>query len=305
MRTLRIGTFSPSVVLGVAAATGALDAVGLAIIQVPASSSPQQFSALLAGELDAVITSPDNVLAYRFVADNPLGRTCDLRILAAVDRGLGLSLFAAPGVEDLDSLRGGVLAVDVPTSGFAFVAYELLARRGIKAGIDCEVTALGSTPRRAEALAEGRCAATVLNAGNDLRAEEAGCHRLSRAKEIGPYVATVLASTAEREEKEWLPALVRVIVDTSSRLASGHLHEHASSVTARLLKLSDGDVRRYVELLADPEEGLVPGGRVDRESLETLVRLRMRHHAGSAGLADSLRDDTGLLDERFLPGAAP
>ncbi|MFC7640502.1 hypothetical protein ACFQX6_05365 [Streptosporangium lutulentum] len=40
MRTLRIGTFSPSVVLGVAAATGALDAAGLAITQVPARSSP-------------------------------------------------------------------------------------------------------------------------------------------------------------------------------------------------------------------------------------------------------------------------
>jgi hypothetical protein len=31
----------------------------------------------------------------------------------------------------------------------------------------------------------------------------------------------------------------------------------------------------------------------------------MRHHAGSAGLADALRHDTGLLDERFLPGATP
>ncbi|AWS44340.1 ABC transporter substrate-binding protein [Streptosporangium sp. 'caverna'] len=304
MRTLRIGTFSPSVVLGVATATGALDTAGLTITQVPARNSPEQFAALLAGELDAVITSPDNVLAYRFVADNPLGHTSDLRILAAVDRGLGLSLFTAPGVEDIDSLRGGVLGVDVPTSGFAFVAYELLARQGVKAGIDCEVAALGSTPRRAEALAEGRCAVTVLNAGNDLHAERAGCHRLSRAKEIGPYVGTVLASTAERQE-EWLAALVGVIVDTSGRLASGHLHECASSVTAQLMGLGDDDVRRYVELLADPEEGLVADGRVDRESLDTLVTLRMRHHAGSAGLANALRHDTGLLDERFLPGAAP
>ncbi|MEV6867803.1 hypothetical protein AB0M44_43330 [Streptosporangium subroseum] len=304
MRTLRIGTFSPSVVLGVATATGALDTAGLTITQVPARNSLEQFAALLAGELDAVITSPDNVLAYRLVADNPLGRTGDLRILAAVDRGLGLSLFTAPGVEDVDSLRGGVLGVDVPTSGFAFVAYELLARRGIKAGIDCEVAALGSTPRRAEALAEGRCAVTVLNAGNDLRAERAGCHRISRAKEIGPYVGTVLASTAERQE-EWLAALVGVVVDTSGRLASGHLHECASSVTAQLMGLGDDDVQRYVELLADPEEGLVADGRVDRESLDTLVTLRMRHHAGSAGLGDALRHDTGLLDERFLPGAAP
>ncbi|MBF8184232.1 hypothetical protein ITP53_00405 [Nonomuraea sp. K274] len=303
MRTLRIGTFSPSVVLGVATETGALGDAALAITQVPARSSPEQFTALLAGELDAVMTSPDNVLAYRFVADNPLGRTSDLRILAAVDRGLGLSLFAAPTVKDIDSLRGGVLAVDVPTSGFAFVAYELLARHGVRAGIDCEVIALGSTPRRAEALIEGRCTATVLNAGNDLRAEEGGCHRLSRAKELGPYAGTVLATTAEHEE-EWLAALVRVIVETSARLASGDLHECASSITGKLMKLGDEDVRRYVQLLTDPEEGLVIDGRMDQEALDTLVRLRMRHHAGSAGLADALRRDPGLLDERFLPGSA-
>ncbi|MFC7640500.1 hypothetical protein ACFQX6_05355 [Streptosporangium lutulentum] len=94
-------------------------------------------------------------------------------------------------------------------------------------------------------------------------------------------------------------------MDTAGQLAAGRLHELASSVTARLLKLGDDDVRRYVELLADPEEGLVAGGRVDRESLDTLVTLRTRHHAGSADLAGALLRDTGLLDERFLPGAAP
>ncbi|MGH3390014.1 MAG: hypothetical protein ACRDOO_14185, partial [Actinomadura sp.] len=71
---LRLGLFSPSVVLGVASATGALDRAGLIIDEVPATSSSQQFTALLAGELDAVLTSPDNVLAYRGSAANPLGR---------------------------------------------------------------------------------------------------------------------------------------------------------------------------------------------------------------------------------------
>src|ERR1700737_2076213 len=146
-RLVRLGVFSPSVLLGVAAAEGTLDRAGLQGEEIPVASSSHQFTLLLAGELDAVLTSPDNVLAYRGSSANPLGRTVDVRILAAVDRGLGLSLFSAAGTEP----RGGVLAVDVPASGFAFVAYELLARRGLRRGLDYEVRAMGSTPLRADA----------------------------------------------------------------------------------------------------------------------------------------------------------
>jgi len=48
-----------------------------------------------------------------------LGRRADVRIVRSVDRGLGLSLLAVPEVRDLAGLRGGTVAVDVPSSGFA------------------------------------------------------------------------------------------------------------------------------------------------------------------------------------------
>src|SRR5438445_5234585 len=80
--TVRLGVFSPSVVLGVAAATGALARAALSVEEIPVASSAQQFSLLLGGALDAVFTSPDNAMAYRGSAANPLGRAVDVRILA-------------------------------------------------------------------------------------------------------------------------------------------------------------------------------------------------------------------------------
>lgn len=293
---LRLGLFSPSVVLGVASATGALDRAGLVIDEVPATSSAQQFTALLAGELDAVLTSPDNVLAYRGSAANPLGRIIDVRILAAMDRGLGLSLFAGPGVDPPGGLRGGVLAVDVATSGFAFVAYELLAREGLRAGSDYTVHPLGSTPLRATALMAGEYPMTVLNAGNDLRAEAAGCTRVSRAASLGPYLGTVLAASGDRIEGDGAPlrALTEILLTTSRALADGRLREPAAAVAAGRLGLDHEGVGRYLETLADPQEGLVPGGRLDAPSLGTLRLLRSRYGTGT----DS---DAGLVDDRFLP----
>jgi aerobic-type carbon monoxide dehydrogenase small subunit (CoxS/CutS family) len=302
MTTLvRLGTFSPSVLLEVARVSGALGAAGLTVQEVPATSSPAQFAELLAGDLDAALTSPDNVLAYRLVPGNPLGRTCDVRVLAAVDRGLGLSLFAAPGRAPT-GLRGGVLAVDVPVSGFAVVAVELLARHGLRAGVDCPVEALGATPRRAEALLAGRCAVTVLNAGSDLRAEAAGARRLARATALGPYLGTVLAAHGPAVDADAgaLVALTRVLTGTAARLAAGELRDVALTAARRRLRLDEESAARYVATLADPAEGLVPDGRVDRAALGTLVELRNRHGSGPPLDVDAVLAD-GLVDDRFLP----
>ena len=96
------------------------------------------------------LTSPDNVLAYRYNPRNPLGRLADARMVAAVDRGMGLGLYARPGLTAAD-LRGARVGVDVPVSGFALALYALADVLGV-ARDDYELVTLGSTPRRLEAL---------------------------------------------------------------------------------------------------------------------------------------------------------
>lgn len=316
--TVRLGVFSPSVVLGVAAASGALARADLTVQEIPVASSPQQFSLLLKGALDAVLTSPDNAMAYRRSAANPLGRTVDARILAAVDRGLGLSLFAAPGVDPVHGLRGSVLGVDAPASGFAVVAYELLERRGLRRSADYEVEQLGTTPARAEALVAGRCAMTMLNAGSDLRAEAAGCTRVSRVSSLGPYIGTVLAALGEVIERDPSPLrrLTSVLVETCRALGAdedpsdkhadkddetyGGLREMAAEVARARLGLDADGTARYLATLADPAEGLVPDGRLDGKSLRTLSVLRSLHAEPEHPDLLPGHADEGLIDERFL-----
>ena len=168
------------------------------------------------------MTSPDNVLAYRFLTENPLGRNIPVEIVAAIDRGLGLSLCVAPGVADVSAVRDGTVAVDVPGSGFAFVAFALLEASGLQPG-DYTVESLGSTPRRATALIEERCRATVLNAGNELRAEGAGCRIVSRVADIGPYLGTVVAAVASPDPE---------IKDLRSRSSTSCSRRHRRSSTA-------------------------------------------------------------------------
>ncbi|WP_432478164.1 ABC transporter substrate-binding protein [Nocardioides sp. GXQ0305] len=275
LTTLTVGTFTPSVLLAVARRTGALDAAGLAVDERPVTSSPGQFAALRDGELDVAITSPDNVLAYRFSPGNPLGARLDVSIVSGVDRGVGLGLYARPGIEHLDQLRGGVMGVDVPVSGFALALYALADALGVGRE-DYRLETLGSTPRRLEALLDGRCDATMLNAGNEIRAEAAGCRLLAAASTYcAPYLGTVVAVLGPTH-LDGATRLGEALAATARRVLAGELDDVTSEEAGHVLGL-DGDLgRRYTQKLKDPDEGLTAGA-VDLDALATLVDLRRRY----------------------------
>lgn len=295
---LTVGAFSPSVLLRVAARVGHLADRDLVVDETPVASSPAQFRSLLDGALDAVLTSPDNVVAYRYVPDNPLGRTADARVVAAVDRGLGLALYARPGPTSSASLAGAAFGVDVPTSGFAFAMYALAESLGLERDSYRTVT-LGSTPKRLAALLAGGCAATMLNAGNELLAERAGCSALARITDVcAPYLGTVLAVVGEAR-LEPATRLAAAIRTTTRDIRSGGLDDVTADVAAAALDLPPELARRYVERLKDPTEGLVGDGLVEPAALRTVVDLRRRYLPGVVDgvdrLADALAPGSGLL----------
>lgn len=298
-REVELGSFTPSVVLEVARRTGALLEAGLDVTEHAVGSSPGQFRSLIDGELHVGLTNPDNVLAYRFDPDNPLGELVDARILAGIDRGLGLGVWARPGAEVSD-LRGAVIGVDVPGSGFALALFTLLERRGL-ARDDYEVVKLGSTPRRLRALLEGGCAATMLGAGNQLTAEAAGCTLIaSVGGDLGPYLATVVCVVRD-EHLELGHDLAEVLISTAAGIVDGTLGDVAAAAATRRLGLDDELARTYVAGLADPVAGLVVDGSVDPAALRTVLDLR-RHWLprlvdGRDVLADAL-DDPGLVVRR-------
>ncbi|HYG94938.1 MAG TPA: PhnD/SsuA/transferrin family substrate-binding protein [Nocardioides sp.] len=298
MTSIVVGSFTPSVLLDVARETGRLAQRDLEVAEVPVTSSPAQFRSLLDGELDVGLTNPDNVLAYRFNPGNPLGRLVDARIVAAIDRGMGLGLYGRPGTSAGD-LVGARVGVDVATSGFALALYALAESIGV-AREDYELVALGSTPRRLEALLAGDCAATMLNAGNELIAEQHGCVRLASAAELlSPYLGTVVAvvGAAHLEVAEQLSA---ALLETAREIAEGRLDEETSGSAKRRLDLDDTLAMQYLARLRDPRDGLVPDGVVDRAALETLVRLRTRYlptpgPEGGDLLDSALDEDSGLV----------
>lgn len=298
---LLVGGFTPSVLLSVARRTGRLDEHGLEVDEVLVPSSPAQFRSLHAGELDVAFTSPDNVLAYRFSPTNPLGATSDVSIVSAVDRGMGLALYGRPGLSSAEQLRGAVVGVDVPTSGFALALYSLGESCGIGRD-DYRLVALGSTPQRLKALLGGGCDATMLNAGNELLAEQAGCVPLARVADVcSPYLGTVL-SIAGTTHLAHARALARALRRTAEDIRAGDVDDAATDEAASVLDLPEDLASRYVDRLKSPEEGVIVHDEVDLAALTTIVELRRRHLPslvdGVDMLADALDPSSGLIAPR-------
>ncbi|HEX5401655.1 MAG TPA: ABC transporter substrate-binding protein [Pseudonocardiaceae bacterium] len=308
---LRIGYFSASAVLA-AADDGIFAAHGLTVSAEPVKSSSAQFRSLVDGEYDLVLTSPDNVAAYRFGSNNPLGEQLDVRIIAAVNGGLGLALLAKPGVDTPGQLRGMRLGVDVPESGFAFWLYDFLADHGLRRDADYEVVSLGATPRRAVALADGQCDATLLYGGLTIAARADGCVQLGRLTEhVRPYLGTVLAGATpwldrhaddvDRFRAAWQLGVDRVL-DATDDPTRDAIIEKTFDVTG-----SAADEMRGV--LHDGHEGLIPDGRINPAALDSVLALRSRH--GRPGAVADLTAaltaaggsvlDTGIIDERCAP----
>jgi hypothetical protein len=156
--------------------------------------------------------------------------------------------------------------VDVPTSGFAVAMYAILDDLGI-AGY--ELVALGSTPKRLQSLLAGECDATMLNAGNELLAEDAGFSLLAAAPK--PYLGTVLVSTSDRSD------LAHGLTATAAAICAGEHDELVLEEASRALGLSAPLAKRYLERLVSPDEGLVADGAVDPAAMETITSLRQKY----------------------------
>lgn len=298
LQQLTVGSFSPSILLDLARTTGRLEQHGLEVTETPVASSPAQFRSLVDGELDAALTSPDNVIAYRFSTHNPIGTLLDARIVSAVDQGLGLGLYARPGMH-AESLRGARVGVDVPTSGFALALYGLLESLGLGRD-DVELVTLGSTPRRREALIAGDCDATMLNAGNELVAERAGCALVASVPHVlGPYLGTVLATVGQRH-LDGARLLATALVETAAGVVAERVDDLACAAAAARLSVDQDLAQRYVERLRSRDHGLVIDGVVDPTALRTVVDLRRRYlpepiPGGGDVLDSALEPASGLL----------
>jgi hypothetical protein len=139
----------------------------------------------------------------------------------------------------------------------------------------------------------------MLNAGNELAGEAAGCVRLARATDVcSPYLGVAVAIAGDSHH-DLARRISDAMLDVARTIVDGGLTDEAAESASRRLGLDDDSALRYVDRLRDPADGLVPDGVVEPKALRTLVELRKRYLPTPApdggDLLDRALDDPGLV----------
>ena len=274
--TIRLSYFSKSPVVAMAQLHGFFAEENLTVAETQTTSSPTIFRNLRDGNQDIILTQSDNVFNYRLNQSNPLGGTFDAVIFMGTDWGNGASLMARPEYTTVESLRGKTVAVDSPNSGFAFVLYGIMRSHGLEKGVDYNVIVTGGTPGRYADLVAGRFDATILNAGYQFRAAEAGMNTLGGIRDAqNPFMGGSAVAL-----QSWLDAHPDVAIRFIRAYLKGQRYVLDPANKDEVLAWLTADAKsatvaeKTYEVLTTPGDGLIPNGELDRAALFGTASLR-------------------------------
>lgn len=234
-------------------------------------NSAKQRQGLAEGAFEIALAAVDNAVAMVDVAGE------DVIIVMGGDSGMN-ELIVQPYINSLADMRGRILIVDAPNTAYALLAKKLLAKHGLKDGMDYTVNPIGRSALRYRAILENEeYAASVLNLPYSIQAVQQGKKSLGGLVDLlGPYQANgafVLRSWAmangallERYIAAYVDAL-RVALDPANK---------AEAVAALMqnMKIPKDVADGTYKLLANPSFGFVPDARFDMEGFRNTLAVR-------------------------------
>ncbi len=275
--TLTIGVFNRPLPALAAEAYGFFAEQNLTVNYQQVTSSTQQFQYLRDGLYDMIHSATDNWPNYRLNPNNAAGGTLNIQGVMGIDNSQNLALVVRPEITSLEDLRGKRLAVDAPDSGFAYVLYRMLENVGLERDVDYTIVIAGGNAGRYQQLLAGDFDGTLLNAGFETRAANAGFNILQVVTDVvDPYFGAFAGGRVD-----WMEAhsseVVRYIA--AYYKASQWVFDPANKEAAiQLLMAQPNTTRELAEQLYDLQlnqsVGLIPDLSIDKEGLYNVLKLR-------------------------------
>lgn len=263
----------------IAQKNGYFERQGLTVKLEYPKGSVELVNRLQANTGQLALTSIDNVIAYASgQGETDSGTAADLVAFMGGDHGL-LSLVARPEVRTVAGLERRSVAVDAMTTGFAFVAQELLASEGLQADA-VDWLAAGGTGSRYRALIAGKFDATLLRSPFEYLAEQKGFRVLMRAQSVLPKYLGTVGAVRRKWAEEHATALEGFVTAYHQALnwfaKPGNREAALVLLSTNFPELSADDARKVYGDLRNPAYGLIPTLEIDPDELATVQRLRAK-----------------------------
>jgi ABC-type nitrate/sulfonate/bicarbonate transport system substrate-binding protein len=290
---LRVITFDGgwNLPLWAAQRQGFFEAQGLTVQLSYTPTSVFLVTAVLEGRADIAFAGFDNVVAYQEgqgeakIPDNP-----DLFAFIGGDGGL-LAIVAAPAVKRFEDLKGKTLSVDAMTTGFAFVARELVASNAL-AETDVNFVRAGGTANRYRELIAGKHDATLLRTPFELLAQNRGFNLLASADALGAYQGTVGVARRSwaREHDAAVVGFIRAYLAATQWLYDRANREIVEAILiANVRDMTPALAKQSYDLLLADKGGLSRDLAPDLAGMRTVLRLRSKFGSPRKSLTDPLK----------------
>ncbi len=271
----------------------AREGIEVAFTRTP--SSQRQIRGLLAGEWDIAHTAVDNVFEYVDTED------ADLALVLVGEVGTDIRLMSHD-VTDIASLRGKRLGVDSPRSGYALMAYLILAQHGIdRSGY--EIVEAGGSTTRGKALADGSVDFAMLGVPHDEDALAAGCHVLAEASTYVPRYPAMTVATKRSwavAHRDLLTRYLRALLGAVRAAAEPARREATIAALAAEIDTDATAAARIYDRAQRAREGSAPP-TVEEMRASVSRALEMRRSVTGGGPSASL---DRYIDLSFAEAAA-
>jgi ABC-type nitrate/sulfonate/bicarbonate transport system substrate-binding protein len=242
-------------------------------------SSRAQREGLAAGRFEVVHSAVDNALAMVEVAK------VDVVIVSGGDGGTN-EFILGRGLNSYADIRGKALVTDAPNTAYALQAKKILARHGLKDGVDYSINAAGAGPFRLKAmLAGGDNAAAIMNLPFSAQAIEAGMKSLGRTVDLlGPYQAGgafVLRAWA-KANPEILERYIAGYVESLRWVLDKANRDESIALLMAKRNLSRSLATRSYDLMIEPGFGFNPDAKLNAEGFASVLKLRQEVEGGPA-----------------------
>jgi ABC-type nitrate/sulfonate/bicarbonate transport system substrate-binding protein len=260
---------------------------GLSVDFQQTRGSVAQFQDLMAGKFQIASTLLDNVVGYaEQQGEVKLDPPSDAFVFMGSHAGVN-SLVVPANVDSYAGIKGGTVAVDAVSTGYAFMLFSMLEKNGLILGRDYKAVAVGGPAGRFAALKDGRAQGALVAPPADVAAKAQGFNILGdTAHAIGPYQAGVYAA-----RRTWAKDHDQEVVRFITAMVAAHHYIFDNKAGAievlrkRLPAISEKDADA-IYATSTTLGGFDRDARIDQAGVKTVLDLRSRYGPSKDVLSD-------------------
>lgn len=252
---------------------------GLKVNITPTPNSGFQMTNLISGKFHIAGTAVDNLIAY--VEGQG---TAKFEGVADIITVMGLSsteltIVAQPEYKSIAELKGKDLALDSPSTGYAFVLRNMLEKNGIGPG-DTRFVPFGGTRERLVALREKKAAAAMISEPFTTQARQEGFAMLGEGvSQLGAYQANVQIANRPwaKANEDTVVRYIRALLSAIDWIYDPANKAESVKILAANAKIPESAAAPSIDGITRGQAAIARKGEMNMEGLRNVIALREKY----------------------------